>query len=195
MEVKDALDIMNSDFKLWEKAESEDLGGGKVVKTLTLPWGIGEVKVTLEGMTDADKRRQAVAGYGNYIRDLINEATADEAIEARARQAAALAKPADSGGSPIIGGEQRVRDAAVQEETHEVAGETHEHHAKEPVSIGETLAARRLEIEDELDFYRGRLEAAEREVARLSRDLRSVERAIAAIEEDENDTDTKKPRG
>ena len=108
----DTLALMQSDMKMWETAETEELGGGKVKKTINLPFGIGEVSVTLEGMTDGIKRRGAVSSYGEYIRGIIDECINDEAITARAQQDVAAARGAADrlhdedaasagGGSPV----------------------------------------------------------------------------------------------
>lgn len=187
MDIKEALDCMNSDYKLWEKAESKDLGGGRVEKTLHLPWGIGEVSVTLEGMSDAGKRRAAVSGYGEYIRGVVNEAISDEAVSARAKQAAARVEQRDSEDSVIVGGGTRVRDAAVQAPTDAEAGEAHEGNATKPVGLRETLLARRSEIEDEAEFYVRRKAECERELKRLARDSRAVEAGIDALGDDDDE--------
>jgi len=51
----DILDIMQSDMKLWEAADREQVGGNLVLKII-LPWGIGETLVTMEGMDDQKRR-------------------------------------------------------------------------------------------------------------------------------------------
>jgi hypothetical protein len=146
MEIKDALDIMNSDFKLWEHADDEPLAGGKVQKTIDLPWGIGKHVVIMEGMNDATQRRAAVSSYGEHIRDVIKEQISDENITSRAQIAAARAESNDSGDSPSVSGEQRVRDESVQEETTEAAIEAHEEDAEVDGGWRETLVARRASL-------------------------------------------------
>lgn len=97
MNKKEALGLMQSDMKLWEAASTEDVGDAAIKKVINLPWGIGEVEVTLEGLTDAGKKRSAITSYGEYIRGIIDEQINDEAITARASQKAALAGE-DTGG-------------------------------------------------------------------------------------------------
>lgn len=80
------LQIMQSDSKLWDYAETVQ-DGGAVTKTLQVPWGIGEVSVTLEGMGDVNGRRAAFSAFGEYIRGLVNDRISEEAITARAEQA------------------------------------------------------------------------------------------------------------
>jgi hypothetical protein len=189
MDIQETLDCMNSDYKLWSKAESQELPGGRVVKTLNLPWGIGDVVVTLEGLNDAGKRRDAVGSYGEYIRGVIEEAISEDAVTARAQQAAARTKQDDSGDSPIYSGEPRVRNTAVQETANAEAGKTHQAATKEHAGLGETLAARRLEIEDDVAYFTARRDEAERELRQLAKDRRAIEAAIASLGEDDEDGD------
>ena len=182
MEIKEALDIMNSDFKLWEAATDEDVGPGVVNKTINLPWGIGDVTVTMEGMNDAGKRRAAVGSYGEYIRGLIRERTADESVEARAKQAAAKAELANSEDSdgfdrlqPVHAGPEGEEE--VQEAPAETAERVHGRPVEEPVGLGETLAARRAEVDERI----GRLTA---ELDTACRELRGIDAALAAMDED-----------
>lgn len=185
MDKQEALNSMNSDHRLWEKAETKDLGGGRIEKVLTLPWGIGETRVTLEGMTDAGKRRAAVSGYGEYIRGVIEEAISDDAVTARAEQAAARAKQDDSGDSIILGGEQRVRDTPVPEEVDAPADQAHQGDAPIPLGFRETLIARRIDISSQRNEH-------ERRVRELDKELRAINSAIESLEEDDlEETDPK----
>ncbi len=102
---KDFLNMMQSDSKLWETAESETKGD-KLVKTIYIPWGIGETTVTLEGLDNVNGRRAAFSTYGEYIRGLVDNQISEESITARAEQAAARAsdsadrQPDTTGPSP-----------------------------------------------------------------------------------------------
>lgn len=185
MDKNEALDIMNSDFKLWERAATEDHGGGKLTKTLTLPWGIGEVSVTLEGMTDAGKRRNAVSGYGEYIRGLIDEATNDEAVTARAKAAAARIESADSKDSNGIGGGPRVHiEPPVQEKPDEEAEQAYKVDVEDSGRFRETLVAKRSEIQNELNQL-------ERRNRQLRTELLGVNAALDAMGEPEDPKDQK----
>ena len=181
-DVTEILNIMNSDFKLWERAETQDLGGGKVLKTITLPWGIGVTEVTLEGMTDAEKRRQAVGAYGEYIRSVIDERINDEAITARAKQAAARAQPADSPDSDSVSADEGLRDERLQEETYEGAGPKDKRDAQDIAGIGADLIARRTALRERV----GRVEA---DLTRWRRELKALDAAVAALEEDDDTED------
>ena len=94
MNEREIMGIMQSDMQLWEQAVTTDEGEGVITKTLDLPWGIGPFNVTLEGMTNAEKRRAAVASFGETIRAAINDKIGDEAITARANQAVATVRAA-----------------------------------------------------------------------------------------------------
>ena len=178
MEIKDALDIMSSDFKLWESATSEDLGNGSVAKTITLPWGIGEYTVTMEGMNDANKRRAAVGAFGEHIRGVINDRINDEAITGRAQVAAAKAEPPDSGDSDSLSGELGVLYAPLQETDDEDTEETRQGNAQSAANFGDDLTIRRTEVN-------GRINRLTDELTRLRRELRGIDAALAAMEEDD----------
>ena len=177
MEVKDALDIMNSDFKLWERAVDTELGGGKMAKTLTLPWGIGEYTVTMEGMNNAEQRRNAVSEYGKHIRYVIDERTNDEGIVGRAQVAAARTEQDDSEDS--VGSDRGVgvRDEAPLQDAREETGEACKEDAEEPEQFGADFAARRLEVESRLS----QLHAA---ATRAERELRVIKAALKAMEDE-----------
>ena len=69
--------ILNSDMKLWELAETIEASDNAVTKVLDLPYGIGITEVTLEGLSDGSKRREACGSFGEYIRGLVNTAIGD----------------------------------------------------------------------------------------------------------------------
>ncbi len=92
MNTSEWLSIMHHDVKMWELAEKEEVRGGLQLTMRDMPWGIGDAVVTLEGITNAIERQNAVGSYGAYIRGLIDEEINDEAVEARAKQASAFAR-------------------------------------------------------------------------------------------------------
>lgn len=177
MEIKEALNLMNSDFKLWEKADTKDLGGGKIAKTLDLPWGIGEYTVELEGMNDSNKRRAAVGAYGEHIRGIIKERTDDEIVTSRAKAAAARAEFADSTDSDSLGTDEGLRDESVPTEAVQAAGEAYQEDVTKPVILGADFPAERAAIES-------RIERLEAELTSARRDLRVINAVIAAMDEE-----------
>lgn len=179
MEIKDALDIMNSDFKLWEKSKSKDLGNGKVEKTIDLPWGIGEYSVTLEGMNDGSKRRAAVGAYGQHIRDLIKERIDDEAITSRAKAAAARAEYTRSSDSNSISTDEGLRDSPVQTQVVSTTSEAYSEDAEADVDFGEALVAKRVKIDNEIERLTANL-------AKLCKELRGIDAAIEAMRDEEH---------
>ena len=180
MKINDALDIMNSDYKLWQAAVDNDVGGGRVEKTITLPWGIGEYKVTLEGMNDAGKRREAVGQYGQHIRDLIDERINDDAVTSRAKAAAARSEQADSEDSDGLDREVNVRTGTGAEEVQEAADEGPEEAygsaTEGNVDLREVLVARRAALD-------GRIEELTERLAVACRDLRGIDAALEAMED------------
>ena len=122
MTEQEVLDMMNSDYKLWSKASDKELGNGVVAKTITLPWGIGEYTINMEGMDDANKRRAAVNAYGEHIRGIVNERIDDTAITSRAQVAAARSEQDDSGHGDSVGRIVGVLDEKLQA-THDEGAE------------------------------------------------------------------------
>lgn len=181
MEIKDALDIMNSDFKLWENAVSEELGNGRVAKTITLPWGIGEYRVELEGMNDATRRRSAVSAFGEHIREVINDRIDDESITSRAKVKSARVEQDHSSNSDGLGGELRVLESPVQEEADEDTEEAHEELTARSIGLREVLVIRRTEIIDDIDFFNKRRDAAAKELGLLAIDLVAVNAGLEAL--------------
>ena len=187
MNETEALAVMQSDMKLWETAATQDIGDGVVIKTLTLPWGIGDTEIRMEGLTDAIKKRGAVEQYGNYIRSLIEDQIDDEAIEARAKQAAARAEQGDSegGGSVSTGGTRNtvasgtVNAASTAPAYSEDVGGV--------IEFGATLIAQRATLRD-------RVGRAEANLATWRRELRALDAACAALEDDDAPTDSKAPQ-
>jgi hypothetical protein len=163
MDIQETLDVLSSDMKLWEAAEKEDLGGGRLKLALDLPWGIGLTEVTLEGMNDAGAKRNALGSYGQYIRDLHANATSEDEISARARQRAALAEPI--GGEDSVDGSAGVpKDTRPEKEAYEEAGGAYALDVGGPAGLGESLIARRAALVEEIEGLRGRLDTAEREL-------------------------------
>jgi hypothetical protein len=107
MNEKELREILQSDMKLWDSAETTE-DGNAVTKVLDLPYGIGRTEVRLEGLDNGAARRSACEGFGSYIRELVNERIGDEAVTARAKQAAAKAGT-DTGGVPDERGDDPAR--------------------------------------------------------------------------------------
>lgn len=84
------LAILASDSKLWELAGTNVNEDG-MTKTLDIPWGIGKIEVTLEGVDNAAGRRAAFSAFGDYVRGLVDDKTSDDAVTAKAEQALARA--------------------------------------------------------------------------------------------------------
>lgn len=94
MNERDLRGILQSDFQLWERSETVE-DGGMVTKIISLPHGIGDFRLTFEGINNAQGRLSAVGIWGQSIRDAVNDAVGDEAVSARAAQKAARVGPDD----------------------------------------------------------------------------------------------------
>lgn len=175
----EALSIMSSDMKLWEIAETKEPEPGVLVKRLALPWGIGETEIRLEGITDAIKRRGAVQQYADYIRNLIKDKTDDEAVEARAKQAAARLEPLDSGGS-ILTSSGRVPSEGVEEAFVPGTGDIYQDNVEGDGGFGANLIAQRSALQ-------ARVGRAEADITAWRRTLRALDAACLALEEEEED--------
>lgn len=82
--------IIQSDFKLWEKADTVQ-DGGTITKRLVLPHGIGDFQISFEGVNNAEGRRNAAAVWGDAVRNEVDNKIGDESVTARAAQRAAQA--------------------------------------------------------------------------------------------------------
>jgi len=161
-------------------AETTQNADGSITKVLDLPYGIGRTEVKLEGMTDGIKRKAAFESYGTYIRGLVHERTDDGAIQARAEEAAARAKQADSrDGSPIYTGQ-----AELGPNPGDVAGPVppHEGAIGDYAGLGATLIAQRTSLA-------ARVGRAEADLATWRRELKALNAACEALEEDDAPTD------
>lgn len=197
--VQEALGIMQSDNGLWNRAEKRQ-GKDGLELVLDLPWGIGTAPVTLQGTDNAKGRRNAVSAYGDYIRGIIKERIDDDEVTSRARAAAARHEQADSdsSGSGIYTGERDKGQSSVQEAAPSQSKQTHDRSAKRSVGLRETLTSRRLEIEDDIEFFRARIAEADTELKELYRELRGIVAAVEAMEDDdapEDSTETEGDRG
>jgi len=173
---REAIDLMNSDMKLWDAATTVDNGKGTLVKSLDLPFGIGETNVTIEGLTDAGKKRNAVSQFGEYIRGLIKERIDDEAVTARAKAAAQKAEQDDSSDS-LRDGSERVQDTRRKAPTYPPAVEAHEEDVAEDAGLGATLAARRASLVERI----GRVET---NLTLWRKELRGIDAALEAMSDD-----------
>lgn len=152
---------MQSDMKMWDSAKTEDLGNGKIRKTIVLPYGIGETTVTLEGITDAGKRRNAVAGYGEYIRGLIDEQINDEVITSRAQQAA---QAAGERASELHAGDGIDRQVAAEVPRTEAVPA----HGEIFIPTRETIGGRLDELRRQLRDLKTKVGVCEAEIAGLT---------------------------
>jgi len=177
MKETEALDMMNSDFKLWEQASDEDLGNGVVAKTITLPWGIGEYTINMEGMNNALKRRAAVEAYGAHIRGVIKERIDDTAIVGRAQAAASRTEQVNSEDSNRVSGIVGVRDEEFPQTHATETTEAHHKDAEEAFNFGDDLTATRAQVS-------GRIERLTDELAHLCRQLRGIDAALKAMEDE-----------
>ena len=169
--------VLNSDFKLWEFAETEE-NGTSITKSLNLPLGIGEVSVTLEDVHDATTKRGAVEAFGDYVRGLVRERTDDEEVTARAEAARqrAMQDDLDHG---IYVGQQRVQDPSAKEETLQGAVQTHDGDDEGDGGLGAVLFAKRATL-------RERVNGARADLARWTKELKALDAACAALEEDDD---------
>jgi hypothetical protein len=87
--------IMQHDLKLWDSAVVELDKSGVMSRTLDLPHGIGPYTIIVGKYNDfnAMQRRDAVGQFGEAVRAAIKDRIDDEAVTARAQQAAARAMP------------------------------------------------------------------------------------------------------
>lgn len=171
MDKVEALSKMNSDMQLWDAAESKDLGGGQVEKTITLPWGIGATSVVLEGMTDAGKRRAAVGAYGEYIRGVIDDKIGEQNVTARAKQKAASASD-DSSREDDLG--DAVHDDAYQEEA-EAESDQGAVQASEDATGGE------LDPNARLSDLRRRVGEANNFIRRATKEIEALEAYVSIM--------------
>ncbi len=163
--------------ELIQTADIVVVGDGGVEKTITLPWGIGEHTVTLEGMNDAGTRRGAVSTYGEYIRGLIDERINDESVTSRAQAAVGRSEQADSEDSIGVSGGLGVRNETVQAQSGATTEEVYQESVEGPADFGDDLVARRASLDGRIEFHIG-------EVARLSRQLKGIDAAIEAMKDE-----------
>ena len=181
MNEQELQSILNSDMKLWDRAETIE-EGTTLIKVLDLPYGIGRTEIRLEGIDDAIKRRGALESFGEYIRGIVENKIGEESITARAQSKAALAGPAASdnygGRAPTV-------------ETEPGGAPTFSKSAMAPLDAfdfsAEALASRRDELSKLGDDYTGRLEA-------LRLQIQAVD-AVIELYKDGSSTHKKTPSG
>lgn len=185
---KDVYAIMQSDIKLWEQATTQTVGT-TVTKSMILPFGIGEMTVSFEGVDNGIKRRAAAEQWGAMVRERIKDRIDDDAITARAKQQAAIRESeresqavghVDSGDGPEDASPVGLRgDEAVQAPT-----------ATEPVQAY-ALSAEADQGPEGTDFaaraewLRGRIGEGEKQIRGWRRELRALEAALEVLKEDE----------
>jgi hypothetical protein len=175
LSVKDALDIMQSDMKLWERAEKNPVDGGGVALSLHLPWGIGLYTVNLEGMGDAKGRRNALGAYGEHIRGVIKERIDDESITSRAKSAAARSEQDDRRDSPR---NDRVPEPTGPATTPKGPRKAHRQTSSALISDREALIAERIEVVEAI-------KSANEDIRRWERELRIIKSVLSIMEEDD----------
>ena len=161
-----------------DAATTEDNGKGTLIKSLDLPFGIGETNVTIEGLTDAGKKRNAVSQFGEYIRGLIKERIDDEAVTARAKAAAERVEQDDSADS-VRDSAERVQEPVCEASPIQTTSGSYEEDAIEDVDFGTGLAARRTSLINRI----GRVES---DLARWRKELKGIEAALEAMSDDES---------
>lgn len=162
------LSIMHHDVRLWDMAEKEEVKGGMKLTMRDMPWGIGDAEVTLEGVSDANERRNAVGTYGAYIRGLIDNEIDDEAVEARATQAAAFAS--EDADKHALGLERNTGAGGVegtQQAVQAVAGAEAVPTFMQSVSVSTDPAARLSELRAGVGDARDYITATSREIEAL----------------------------
>lgn len=178
MNKTDWTDVMQHDVRLWDMAEHKDNPDGTITKTLrNMPWGIGDLEVTLEGLDNAIKRREAVGSFANYVRDVIDERINDEAVEARATQAAALASPDPSELSVDVGPNRGA--AGVGREREEVSPVANQ----EAVPAFEQPTNRTADPAHRLSELRTGVEGARAYIATASTEIKALEAYMEIINE------------
>jgi hypothetical protein len=183
---REFINMLNHDMKLWDMAEeSPGANPGEITKTLRgIPWGIGELEVTLSGITSADARRSAIATFADYVRGGIDERINDEAVEARAAQAAALARedtgdiPVDVGGN-TGSGEVATRTGEVQEAPREGAVQT----LGVPPRGDADPAARLLELRGYIDDTEGLVAEARAGIAAARKEIKALNAYMEVLNE------------
>jgi len=159
--------ILHSDMKLWDAAVTTTDGPTTVTKVLELPYGIGRTEVTLEGLDDAGKRREAVTGFGAYIRRLIIDRVDDDSISARAKQKAAFA----SEDANKLSGDGRDDNAGPDREVGGVSAK---------VSDTETVATPNVTVLSPEDMA-GRRRQIENSIQRLEENLAALRGELVGI--------------
>ena len=176
--------IMQSDMKLWEKAETE-VSGNDITKRLTLPMGIGEIAVQFQGVDNGLKRRSAAEQWGATIREAVKEATDDEAITARAQLAAAQkeAELQSEGVGDTDSGHGSGDEAPVglQHQQAVPAATTGQPAKAHEADGGEDQGPPGTDFAARAEWLRGRVAETEKRLEGYRRELRAFEAAIAAF--------------
>ena len=170
MTEEEIMSILGADMKLWERAETKQTANG-LVKSLFLPFGIGQVDVTLEGVNDAVGRRSAVQAFGEYIRSRVKEATDDDIITAKAQEHAARVREERSR-ELVLPRNDKQREAAVASSETVPAFDG-------LIDLGEGLSDRIAAIEF-------RIVACERQLAKDRRELKAYKAMQKVLEESED---------
>ena len=176
---------MNSDMKLWEGSTTE-IKGTTVTKAIILPFGIGEMRVSFQGVDNGLKRRAAAEQWGLMVRDRVKNAIDDESITARAKQAAALRESEaesegvvgpDSGDSDGNEATERLQDqSSVPTQAKAGSVQAHAKHGEEDHGPQGTDFSSRAE------WLRGKIGEGERQLKGWRRELRAIEAALNVLD-------------
>lgn len=171
------IDMMQSDMKLWDNAQTKEGPGGVIEKVIDLSaFGLDkEWTVRMEGITNAEQRREAVAIFGSHVRAAIKEKIDDEAVTARAAAQAAYSRGsadrlADSVGTDRTGSKEIFGPSAVP--TSYEAADFH------------------TELTDRAEFLRGRIAEYDRQSRAWRKELMAVEAALRAYDASEIQRET-----
>jgi len=154
-------EILQSDMKLWDIAEKTTNDKGQLIVKTELPHGIGEFVITFEGVTNGLKRRAAAEQWAANIRGAIDEAVGDEAVTARAEQAAARAG-GDAGELSPATGNDRDGSTPIPDSA---SVQAHEEHAD---PVGEDIPSRYARLSGEHAALIARQRVIERELKALT---------------------------
>lgn len=156
-------EIINSDMKLWEEADTSpyELGDGKMglAKTLTLPYGIGEQTVVFPS-----NDLSAVSTYGSTIRSMVDDHRSEEAV-------AVTSTRGQDGGSALPDEPQPEHAVSTAQAVSTL---------EEPYEAGAGLDVR-------ADGLRRAINDAETKVRRWRKELRALDAALEIMNAPEDD--------
>ena len=175
MNVNTLRAILQSDFKLWENAETE-VDGTAVIKTIDLPYNIGPFTLRFEGVDSGSKTRAAAEMWGASVRAEVDSQIGEESVTSRAAQKAALALPPTDiyhGGD----GDGEAKSGQVPDE------ETVPTYGQDALTTGDDIVDRLVRI-------RARIAGNKKALDRDSRELRALEAFKEVLDGDQTEVPT-----